>query len=52
MTAGVEGVGMEMGQEGVRGWFELGSGGINGFRPGTSETIAGEPKPPVPLAHR
>ncbi len=50
MTAGVEGV--ELGQEGVWEWFELGSGGANGFQRVVFETLSDQARPLVPLGHR
>jgi hypothetical protein len=52
MTAGVEGVGMEMDQKGAWECSGLDSGGINEFQQVTCETIAGKPKLLVPLARR
>ncbi|ODA33115.1 hypothetical protein A6X21_04955 [Planctopirus hydrillae] len=40
MTAGVDGVGMEMGQEGVGSWFGFYSGGIDAFRQIFNEMLA------------
>ncbi|ODA29481.1 hypothetical protein A6X21_08500 [Planctopirus hydrillae] len=52
MTAGFEGMGTEMGQDGVWGYIRLGSGGVNGFQQRMREVLSIKRKTLVPLAHR